>query len=164
MSREIGWMLVDELKKLAAVAGVEVEDPAFHAKNGHYKIHGKLLVNYYPLSANRTAYVDGTTKGIKGVSPADAIAMAMSEPKLVAPHLKDERARNSRAIRFKMMNGRISVPCHWCGKEIDLETSTIEHVIPLDRGGLDNANNRVLACSPCNTARGNSMPELKEKP
>ena len=156
--------LVVELKKLAAEAGVRVEEPSMFAKNGHYKIHGKLLVNYYPLSANRTAYVDGTTKGVKGVMPAQAIEMSQRQPQIAPAHLKDLRAKNSREIRLRMMKGRTEVPCHWCGTMIHLHTSTIEHVIPLDRGGLDNANNRVLACEPCNKARGNSMPELEAPP
>lgn len=155
------WKLVDELKKLAAAAGVRVEEPNILANNGHYKIHGALLVNYYPLSAARTAYVAGTTKGVKNVTPAQAIAMSQKQPKLAPAHLKDERAKNSRAIRFKMMRGRETVQCHWCKAPLTLDTSTIEHVIPLDRGGLDNANNRVLACEPCNKARGNNMPELR---
>jgi 5-methylcytosine-specific restriction endonuclease McrA len=45
--------------------------------------------------------------------------------------------------------------------KLTLDTSTMDHVIPLHRGGLDNANNRVLACEPCNSKRGHDMPELK---
>jgi len=153
---------VRELERLCRDAGVKLEYPAPGSTNGHYKIHGALLVNYYPLSAARTAYVARTTKGVKNVTPAQAVAMSQEQPKVAPAHLKDQRATNSRAIRRKMMKGRKTVPCHWCGIQIDLNTSTIEHVVPLDRGGLDNANNRVLACEPCNKKRGNNMPELEK--
>ncbi len=106
-------------------------------------------------------------KGIQNVTPAHAIEMSQNEPKVVRAGNKDERAGNSRAIRYKMLKGRTFVKCHWCDTMIDLNTSTIEHIVPLDRGGLENANNRTLACKPCNEGRGNSMPELqtvKSKP
>lgn len=156
-----GQVIVDELKRLAARAGVLVEPPT--ADNGHFKLKGALLVHYYPLSANRTAYVNGTTKGHKHVTPKQAIAMCMQQPEIAPENRKDKRAANSRKIRYRLLKGRKEVPCHWCKTMIDLDTSTIEHVIPLDRGGLDNDNNRTLACEPCNRLRGNSMPELKEK-
>ena len=149
------------LIKLAHEKGIRVE--LCNKQSGHYQIFGKLLVNYYPDSLRKTAYVAGTTKGIRGVTPDQAIEMSMREPERINDQLKDHRARNSKIIRRKMMKGKETVPCHWCKIEITLETSTLEHVIPLDRGGLDNANNRVLACAPCNNKRGNNMPELNEK-
>lgn len=155
------YALVAELQKLCDEAGIKLEK--MWGDNGHYQIHGKLLVNYYPLSKKRSAYVARTTKGKNDVTPAQAVAMAMEQPEIAPQHLKADRARNSRAIRHKMMKGRETVPCHWCKTPIMLDTSTIEHIVPIDRGGLDNANNRVLACAPCNAARGNNMPEL-EKP
>lgn len=153
------------LERLARAAGIRLTKPGFPSnQNGHYQIHGKLLVNYYPDSAKKTAYVAGTKKGIQGVTPEMALEMSMREPDRVPDHMKDTRSRNSKAIRRKMFRGRETVPCCWCGEPITLETSTIEHKIPLDRGGLDNANNRVLACAPCNNKRGNNMPELSQKP
>ena len=157
------FRIIEELERLCKAAGAILEPPPPFSNNGHYKIHGALLVNYYPFSALRTAYVARTTKGIKGVTPAQAVAMSQKQPDIAPSHLKDTRARNSRAIRHKMMKGRDTVPCHWCKTPITLDTSTIEHVVPIDRGGLDNANNRVLACEPCNTKRGNSMPELEQQ-
>ena len=51
--------------------------------------------------------------------------------------------------------------CHWCGKPLTLDASTIEHIIPLSRGGLNNMNNFALACQECNHARADGMPELE---
>ena len=148
------------LISLAKKQGIRIESPGTDGRC-HYQIFGKLLVNYYPESKNLTAYVAGTKNGIKNVSPEMALEMSMREPDCVPDHMKDTRSRNSKIIRRKMMKGRETVPCFWCKTSITLETSTLEHVIPLDRGGLDNANNRVLACAPCNNKRGNNMPELK---
>jgi 5-methylcytosine-specific restriction endonuclease McrA len=151
--------LLDELVRLAAAAGVRVEMP--RVNNGHYKLHGKLLVNYYPFSKNRTAYVAGTTQGHTNISPKRAIEMTQVQPKRA--DVKDERSGNTRKIRKRLMRGRPCVKCHWCPAIITLDTSTLEHIIPLDLGGLDNDNNRTLACHECNHNRGNNMPELKEQ-
>jgi hypothetical protein len=116
-------------------------------------------VNYYPLSKKRTAYVAGTTFGKTHVTPEQAVAMAFVPPPIPPRQLREKRKGNSRAIRARML--RKSHKCHWCKKPLSINTSTIDHVIPLHRGGLDNANNRVLACEPCNRERGHAMPELK---
>lgn len=45
--------------------------------------------------------------------------------------------------------------CTYCGALMTLDTSTIEHVVPLTRGGMDAINNMVLACKQCNADAGN---------
>ena len=150
-----------EMRELAKQYGVQVEEMGMPF-SGHWQIKGKLLVNYYPKSSKRTAYVAGTTAGRKNVTPEEAIKMSLEPPKIAPKELKDERGKNSRSLRRKMLKGRMQCKCNWCDTMIDLDTSTVDHVIPLHRGGLDNANNRVLACRPCNQKRGHDMPEIKE--
>lgn len=41
--------------------------------------------------------------------------------------------------------------CIYCGREDEL---TIEHMIPLSRGGSDHPDNAVMICSGCNSAKG----------
>ena len=139
--------------------GVKVLDRGY----GHFQLQGPyLLVNYYPFSAKRTAYVAGTTEGVPDCDVTKAVAMARNIPKLTG--VKAKRSKNSRKIRYRMLQGRTWAQCHWCKARIDLSTSTLDHIIPLGRGGLDNANNRVLACEPCNQRRGHRMPETKLRP
>jgi hypothetical protein len=122
--------------------------------SGHWQIvGGPLLVNYYPRKA--TIYVAGTTGKTHGNWDA-AIAATRLPPE--RPTRRDERHGSNRKIRRKMLAH--SKVCRWCGAPLTLDTSTVDHVDPLSRGGLDNANNRVLACKPCNERRGNAMPEL----
>jgi transcription elongation factor Elf1 len=120
-----------------------------------------LLVNYYPESKKRSAYVDGTTGRRTGITPEQAIEMCFTPPPIVCSGAKDKRKGKYRNEKRRML--RKSNKCHWCGKKLSIATATTDHVIPLHRGGLDNANNRVLACEPCNTKRGHAMPELKEE-
>lgn len=145
--------MLTRLRRFSEPLGVAVEIKG----EGHFHIKGALLVNYYPFAATQTAYVAGTTKGKKNVSPEEAVAMARKLPKLV----KDFKRKSYRNIKLKML--RKSACCHWCEAVLTAETATVDHKIPLSRGGLDNDNNRVLACSPCNQRRGNWMPEISQQ-
>lgn len=152
MNLKIGGAM--NLKQMAKSKGVEyIEKP-----NGHIQLKGPLLVNYYPDSKSKSAYVAGTKQAAKHVSPEDALGMCFEAPKLLALN-PEKRSKNSRDKRRKMLK-KIKF-CHWCREPITLDTSTIEHIVPLAKGGLDNANNRTLACEKCNQARGCDMPELR---
>jgi len=145
--------IVKQLLDLANKEGVEVTI----LPNNHFQIHGKLLVNYYPISKRRTAYVRGTIKGRHNVTPKQAIAMAFEQPSTVGMPAK--RRGKTKAKKENLLKKHPF--CHWCNRGLTTESATLEHIIPLKRGGLDNANNRVLACRECNHGRGCNMPELK---
>lgn len=149
--------VVTQLRKLANGRGLEIVDRG----QGHIQlIGGPLLVNYYPLAKKRSAYVAGTTSRVVNVTPEQVVEMAFRPPQIASAGHKDERKGNYRPLKRRMLRGRKKVKCHWCPAMIGLDDATIDHVIPLYRGGLDNANNRVLACEPCNHKRGHAMPEL----
>ena len=145
-----------ELKRLCKKQDIDlVELP-----NGHFQIKGKLLVNYYPDSKKRTCYVAGTVQGKRACTPRQAIEMANTAPEV--SHKKDSRSGGSRAKRAALIKKGVT-DCRWCKKPLTLDDSTLEHVIPLNRGGLDNANNRTLACADCNHDRADGMPELDKE-
>ncbi len=137
----------------------------------HVQIIGPLLCNYYPDSKKRSAYVAGTTQRKNNVTLEEAVEMALKAPVLRPEQRKDWRrasgTTNGRRRIVSRLRGKFGDNCHWC-KEIMVFfgdgplRATIEHVIPLDRGGLDNENNMRLAHKKCNNKRGNNMPELEE--
>lgn len=49
--------------------------------------------------------------------------------------------------------------CRYCGVKITRREMTIDHYIPRSKGGTNSWKNFVLACGPCNTKKGDSMPE-----
>jgi hypothetical protein len=158
MDRELA--ILNELVAAAEAAGLTIECKDMNT--GHYHIlGGAWLVNYYPFSAKRTAYAKGTTKG-KPCTPAEAVQLALGPPPIVPQHERAQRSRNTREIRRRMIGRQSAVLCYWCGCELTLDTSTLDHIVPLARGGLDAPNNRVLACEPCNLTRGHAMPELQQ--
>jgi len=57
--------------------------------------------------------------------------------------------------------------CAYCG--IKHKSLTVDHVIPVSKGGKSTFENCVAACSKCNTKKGNKLPSetnmyLKRKP
>ena len=137
--------------------GIPVEEKP----NGHFVIKGSLTVNYYPFSKRRTAYIKSTTKGCNHVDVKKAFLMSMRQPEGI--NKKDKRKRKSYRKERERLHAKGINNCHWCNDQLTIETSTLEHIIPLDLGGLDNRNNYTLACADCNHGRGNEMKELNQK-
>lgn len=48
--------------------------------------------------------------------------------------------------------------CQYCGKELAQSSVTIDHVMPLSRGGTNHFKNCVAACVKCNTKKSNKLP------
>ena len=57
--------------------------------------------------------------------------------------------------------------CMYCGKKS--KTLTVDHVVPVSKGGKSTFENCVAACKRCNTKKGNKLPSeigmyIKRKP
>ena len=87
------------------------------------------------------------------------------------PRLPADRPREL-AQRYGCYRGNVSLAeCHWCGhkgliKWPDYNLSpvftlglTIDHVLPLCRGGTHDLDNLVLACGFCNSSRSGKTVE-----
>ncbi|MCW7464375.1 HNH endonuclease [Leptospira levettii] len=59
-------------------------------------------------------------------------------------------------------NKRASGICHYCGKKFKVEDLTMDHLIPLIRGGKSVKANLVPACKDCNFKKKHSLPFEKE--
>lgn len=74
-------------------------------------------------------------------------------------------SRNIRRIRRalyrrQVMRGATTIHCHYCGTTLTPMTATIDHIVPVSRGGKWRLDNLVLACQSCNIKKG-SMPYAK---
>lgn len=45
--------------------------------------------------------------------------------------------------------------CVYCKRSIDLQEATVDHVVPLSRGGSNRVKNMRNACKWCNMSKGN---------
>jgi len=71
--------------------------------------------------------------------------------------------RFRRQVTNTFLFARDRYRCQYCGRTAaelrPRESLTREHLIPMSRGGTNDWTNVVTACSPCNTRKGNRMPE-----
>lgn len=77
--------------------------------------------------------------------------------KVKRTYKKPSQGRISRVrARLLKANGRVCA----IGKHeiLEGEVVTIDHIIPLSKGGKDKEANMQLACAPCNKAKGNKLP------
>ena len=44
--------------------------------------------------------------------------------------------------------------CHYCGVTLSVATMTLDHVVPVNRGGTTCLDNLVASCAPCNQEKG----------
>lgn len=126
--------------------------------NGHWRITGgDYGVNFYPRTG--TVYINGVTHGLHGTI-GDAIRFTNTGGlgKRIA---KVRRKKTYAGVKRKLL--RRDPHCRWCGTELEEETATIEHLIPISRGGTNGGDNLRLACQPCNKERRNEMPDQTER-
>ncbi len=48
--------------------------------------------------------------------------------------------------------------CHYCGMKTAYRNLTMDHLVPLARGGRSTKNNLVPACKTCNTKKKSMLP------
>jgi 5-methylcytosine-specific restriction endonuclease McrA len=65
-----------------------------------------------------------------------------------------------RVVRFSRRNVmlRDRYSCQYCGKSFSSSALTLDHIVPLSRGGGTEWENVVTACKMCNVKKGNRTP------
>jgi hypothetical protein len=49
--------------------------------------------------------------------------------------------------------------CYYCGKTLKFNQTTLDHFIPLSKGGTDDIFNIVTCCKKCNKIKGDNLPD-----
>lgn len=142
-----------DFKALAKALGADARD----CGAGHWQIYGRVRVNYYAWSRRRTAFVNGTTRGVHYLTAKQAIELAMRPEALRLDRTPRAKSQNLRRARLVLLTR--DPRCHYCRTALTEETSTIDHRIPLARGGSNLPDNLVLACVPCNRDKADAMPK-----
>lgn len=123
-------------------------------------IEGDNVVVYWPFnSKGPCAFVRGSNIFKENASVADAVKMATSVPLAIPKEKRASRDVDSRTCRAELFTFQPH-ECYWCCEPLTLDTSTIDHVIPLTRGGTYARNNLKLSCLKCNNVRGDAMTEI----
>lgn len=143
--------IVKELESLCAANDIELRQP----EEFHFQLIGVRLVNYYPTSKKRCVYINAEKRRINQVTPAQAVNLALSLEINDKPKKKKSVGRGKKETFFK---GHEKLPCFYCGKLVDRDEATIDHVVPLSKGGPNAPGNKVIACHKCNQAKADEVP------
>lgn len=131
--------------------------------NGHWQIlGGEFVVNYYPFAKKGPKkYVQGTV----GSTPAPTLKCVIRAARHGCEGSKRVKRRKGGGYYCRVKKRLISENphCHICGKFLTVETATIDHLIPLAKGGSNGQDNLRLACEKCNSNKGNKMPKTTRK-
>jgi len=75
---------------------------------------------------------------------------------------EDERRERNKARelrRSQWWKNRIATGlCHYCRDRIDPKELTLDHLVPISRGGKSTRGNCVAACKECNNKKKNLLP------
>lgn len=69
--------------------------------------------------------------------------------------IKVDWRKNDPKWSKRRLFARDNYKCGYCGQE----GTTIDHILPVSRGGLSTWENTIAACFPCNNAKDNMTPE-----
>ncbi|MCF8091554.1 MAG: HNH endonuclease [Desulfotignum sp.] len=80
--------------------------------------------------------------------------LSVDEAALKKERAKARKLRNSQWWKRRRSNGI----CHYCGKSFLPAELTMDHIIPLARGGRSEKFNLVPCCKSCNTKKQQLVP------
>lgn len=68
-----------------------------------------------------------------------------------------EKARHLRRTQWWMNQVNKGI-CHYCGREVGRNAVTMDHIVPISRGGKSRKGNVVPACKLCNNRKKSLLP------
>lgn len=91
---------------------------------------------------------------------ADSDDFHILDPKHTDPaRVKKEREKAQKLKKSQWWLEQVSRGiCHYCGNQFPASEITMDHVVPIARGGRSNPGNIVPACRSCNRDKKLSMP------
>lgn len=70
-----------------------------------------------------------------------------------------KHTRKSPRFQKKVLFNRDGWSCQYCGKTLCYSSLSVDHVVPVSRGGRTSWKNCVAACTVCNMRKGSKTPE-----
>lgn len=74
-------------------------------------------------------------------------------------HIKKEKAKARELRKTQWWKRRLNEGvCYYCGQSFSPSELTMDHKMPVGRGGMTSKANVVVACKPCNTRKKHLTP------
>lgn len=69
--------------------------------------------------------------------------------------IKKEREKAQKLRKSQWWKNQIhnDAKCYYCHKELTAKEATMDHIVPVSRGGHSTKGNIVIACKECNTLK-----------
>ena len=84
----------------------------------------------------------------------DPFAFYIDDTDLKRERQKARQLRASQWWKRRLAKGI----CHYCGRSVSPKELTMDHIVPVARGGKSTKGNVVPACKDCNTAKKQLLP------
>lgn len=84
---------------------------------------------------------------------AGSFLVSISEEEIRRERQKARELRSSQWWKRRCSSGL----CHYCGNKVLPRSLTMDHIVPLVRGGKSAKGNVVPACKECNTKKKHSL-------
>jgi 5-methylcytosine-specific restriction endonuclease McrA len=78
--------------------------------------------------------------------PSSGFLVEVSDDAIRRERAKARELRQSQWWKRRCSSGI----CHYCGRQVGAKALTMDHLVPLIRGGRSNKGNLVPACKECN--------------
>ena len=98
------------------------------------------------------------TNGNGGHRSIRTVNFEFRVPEVIVLTLYGGIPRKDTVLTRKAIFERDNNTCQYCGKKKRKDKLTIDHVIPLSKGGAHGPENIVTACRPCNSRKWNHLP------
>ena len=85
--------------------------------------------------------------------PGDEFVVSVTEEEVRRERAKAREVRASQWWKRRISRG----VCHYCEKQVGARALTMDHVVPVIRGGRSNKGNLVPACKECNDAKKHQL-------
>ena len=83
----------------------------------------------------------------------------MDFPEISEEHLRHEREKARELRKSQWWKNRLGQGlCHYCGARVAPKELTLDHLVPLVRGGRSTRGNCVPACKECNSRKQSLLP------
>lgn len=110
------------------------------------------------VAMNKAFKAPGKCKGYYPYDFDDTTSCAIDIKQAVEIKKKPKRKQyttEQRKIIYQRANGR----CQLCGRKIEYEDMSLDHIVPLSWGGADEMENLQCTCFPCNKFKSNILPD-----
>jgi len=85
---------------------------------------------------------------------SDAFIVSVSEEEIKREREKARDLRKTRWWKQRLSRGT----CYYCGRRCAPNELTMDHIIPIIRGGKSTKNNLAAACKDCNNKKKHMLP------